>query len=392
MTGSPILDGIRILDFTWVLAGPYATRLLADFGAEVIKVQPPAVEPQDRIAQGYEANWNRNKLGVSLDLSKPEGLALARRLVAISDAVVENFSPRVMANWDLDYENLRKIRPAIIMLSMSTMGNTGPERNYTGFGPTVQAISGMTYLTSYPGRPPSGLGFAYADHVAGLYGAMALFGALEHRRKTGEGQYIDLSQVESMVNLMGPALLEHGLTGTPPGPQENRSSHSAPHGAYRCRGEDRWCAIDVRSEADWQGLCQALGNPFWTKDSRFTALSDRLDNADELDRLVEAWTLQQTAEEVMDSLQKAGVTAGTVQDADDLARDPQLIDRDFFVELDHPELGRTISDASPIRLSNSPAEYHRPAPIRGQDNEYAFGKLLGLSQEEMARLRSQGVI
>ena len=193
VTNRAILQNIRILDFTWVLAGPYATRIMADFGAEVIKVQPLISEAEDRFARGYYNTWNRNKLGITLNLNKPQGVALAKKLVGISDAVVENFAPRVMANWGLDYDNLKKIKPNIIMLSMSTMGNTGPWRDYVGFGPTVQAFSGITYLTSYRGKPPSGLGFSYADHVAGLMATLALLSAMEYRRKTGEGQYIDVS-------------------------------------------------------------------------------------------------------------------------------------------------------------------------------------------------------
>ena len=213
MTNQSVLQNIRILDFTWVLAGPYATRILADFGAEVIKVQPLLPQEEDEFRRGYDNTWNRNKLGITLNLNKPEGIALAKRLVGISDAVVENFTPRVMANWGLDYASLKKIKPDIIMLSLSTMGNTGPWRDYTGFGPTIQAFSGMTYLTSFPGKPPLGLGTSYADHIAGLYGCLALLGALEYRQKTGEGQYIDLSQVEAMASLLGGAVLDYQLEG-----------------------------------------------------------------------------------------------------------------------------------------------------------------------------------
>src|SRR4030042_46596 len=195
MTSEPVLQGIRILDFSWVLAGPYATRILADFGAEVIKVQPLLPREEDKFSRGYYNTWNRNKLGITLNLNKAGGIALAKRLVSISDAVVENFTPRVMANWGLDYTNLKEIKPDIIMLSLSTMGSTGPRRDYTGFGPTIQAFSGMTYLTSFPGKPPLGLGTSYADHIAGLFACLALLGALEYRRQTGAGQYIDLSQV-----------------------------------------------------------------------------------------------------------------------------------------------------------------------------------------------------
>ncbi len=392
MTNQSILHNIRILDFTWVLAGPYATRILADFGAEVLKVQPLMPQEEDRFARGYYNTWNRNKLGITLNLNKPQGLALAKRLVGISDAVVENFAPRVMANWRLDYEHLKKIKPDIIMLSMSTMGNTGPWRDYVGFGPTVQAFSGITYLTSYQDKPPSGLGYSYADHVAGLMTTLALLGALEYRHRTGEGQYIDVSQVETMSSLLGSAFLDYAISGKPPEPAGNRSSVAAPYGVYRCRGNDRWCAIGIFSDDEWRGFKQALGNPPWTEDVRFSTLSGRLENTDELDKLVESWTGEHTAEEVMILLQGQGVAAGVVQDASDLANDSQLRARGFFIELDHPELGKTISDATPIKLSDTPARYLRAAPVLGQDNDYVYKQLLGMSKEELAELRQQGII
>ena len=392
MTNQAILHNIRILDFSWVLAGPYATRLLADFGAEVIKVQPLVPAAEDKFSRGYDNTWNRNKLGIALNLNKPPGVALARRLVGISDAVVENFTPRVMANWGLDYPGLKEIKPDIIMLSMSTMGQTGPWRDYVGFGPTVQAFSGLTYLTSYPGKPPLGLGYSYADHVAGLTAALALLGAMEYRQRTGEGQYIDVSQVEAMASLLGDAILEYNISGQPPEPAGNRSSEAAPYGVYRCRGDDRWCAIGVFSDDEWQGFKRALGNPSWTENSKFSTLPGRLENAEELDKLVEGWTRERTAEEVMALLQDQGVAAGVVQAASDLPNDPQLRARNFFIELDHPELGKTIADATPIKLSDTSAKYNRAAPIVGQDNDYVYGELLGMREDEIAELRQQGII
>ncbi len=393
MTNRAVLQDIRILDFTWVLAGPYATRLLADFGAEVIKVQPLITsEAEDRFARGYYNTWNRNKLGITLNLDKPQGIALAKKLVGISDAVVENFTPRVMANWGLDYDNLKKVKPDIIMLSMSTMGNTGPWRDYVGFGPAVQAFSGITYLTSYPGKPPSGLGFSYADHVAGLAAALALLSALEYRRRVGEGQYIDVSEVEAMSSLLGNSILEYAVTGKAPESAGNRSSKAAPYGVYRCQGDDRWCAIAVFSEDEWVGLCRALGNPPWAKEDKFSTLSGRLEKADELDRLVEGWTREHAAEEVMVLLQAEAVAAGVVQDASDLTDDPQFRARDFFIGLEHSELGKNISDATPIKLSDTPARYKRPAPIQGQDNNYVYGELLGMSEDELTELKRLGVL
>jgi len=275
---------------------------------------------------------------------------------------------------------------------MSTMGNTGPWRDYAGFGPTVQAFSGITYLTSYPGKPPLGLGYSYADHVAGLMAVLALLGALEYRRRTGEGQFIDVSQVEAMASLLGDAIVDYTRNGKTVEPVGNSSTHAAPHGVYRCRGDDRWCAITVFTDEEWQGFKRALGNPNWAEDSRFATLTSRLKNVDELNRLVEGWTRRHTAEEVMTRLQEQEVAAGVVQDASDLANDPQLKQRGFFVELDHPELGKTISDATPIRLSGTPAKYHRAAPTPGQDNDYVYKQLLGMSESEVAELGERDII
>ena len=378
ITKQSILHNIRILDFSWVLAGPYATRLLADFGVEVIKVQPLiSSENDDAFARGYYSTWNRNKQGVTLNLNKPEGIELAKKLVSISDAVVENFTPRVMENWGLDYQSLKKVKTDIIMVSMSVMGQKSPHRDYVGYGPTVQALSGMTGLTSFPGKPPLGPGFSYADHIAGLYASLALLGALESRRRTGEGQHIDISEVEAMAGL-----LDNGF------PAGNSSPPAAPHNVYRCKGDNRWCAVAVFTEEEWRGLKRAVGNPAWAEDEKFATAAGRLDNREELDRLITVWTREHTAEEVMALLQKYGVAAGIVQDAVDLAGDPQLRARGFFIEDDEIP----FTDAAPIRMSASPAGYRRSAPSPGQDNDYVYGKLLGLSEGEIAVLKEKGVI
>jgi benzylsuccinate CoA-transferase BbsF subunit len=390
VTSPQILRDVRILDFTWVLAGPYATRLLADFGAKVIKVQPLlSTETDDEVSRGYYNTWNRNKLGVTLNLDRPEGIDLARKLVSISDVVAENFAPRVMANWGLDYENLKKIRPDIIMVSLSLMGHTGPWKDYTGYGPTVHAFSGMTYLTSFPGRAPTGPGFSYADHVAGLYASLAVLGALEQRRRTGAGQYIDISEVEVMAGLLGEAVKDFVVNGREPLPAGNRSREAAPHGVYPCRGKDRWCAIAVFTDAAWRGLKNALGNPAWAGEEKYDTLSGRIENSDELDRHISAWTKRFDAGDLAARLQANGVAAGAVQNAADLARDPQLNQRGCF--LDKPDMGKLV-DGSPIRLSGTPAVYSRPAPPPGRDNDYVYGRLLGLSKKEIIDLKNRGVI
>ena len=385
MIARPVLHNIRILDFTWVLAGPYATRLLADFGAEVIKVQPLiSSDGDDAFSRGYYNTWNRNKLGITLNLNRPEGVEIARRLSAVCDAVVENFTPRVMANWGLDYAGLKETRPDIIMLSMSMMGHTGPWRDYIGFAPTIHAFSGLTYLTAFPDGPPLGPGFSYADHVAGLHASLALLGALEQRRKTGEGQHIDISQVEAMLGLMGDV-----FTGKPPVPDGNRSPLAAPHDVYPC-ADGRWCALAVFTDNEWRGFKRALGGPAWAETEKFATAAVRQQNKDDLDVQVAAWTHGHTAAEVMSRLQENGVPAGVVQDAAHIARDPQLKARDFFIERPWP--GYSFVDASPVRLSESPAGYRRPAPPPGRDNEYVYGQLLGLAPDEMAALRDAGVI
>jgi crotonobetainyl-CoA:carnitine CoA-transferase CaiB-like acyl-CoA transferase len=383
-----ILHNIRILDFTWVLAGPYATRLLADFGAEVIKVQPLlSSEADDTLAQGYYATWNRNKLGVTLNLNKPEGIAIVKRLVGVCDAVIENFTPRVMANWGLDYRSLKKLKPDIIMVSMSAMGQKGKGRNYTGFAPTVHALSGMTHLTSFPGKQPSGPGFAYADHIAGLYASITLLGALEQRRQTGKGQHIDISEVKAIKSLMGGGIQKKD---TPMEPAGNRSPLAAPHNVYKCKGENRWCAITVYTEGEWCALKKAMGNPAWAEENKFSTQEGRKDNETELDKRITAWTRKYTAGELDKILQGQGIASGTVQDAFDIFIDPQLKSRNFFIKAPDGEFG--LTDANPIRMNDAGARYKNVAPAPGQDNDYVYGKLLFMTRKEIETLRKKGVI
>lgn len=304
MTEHSPLDTIRILDFTWVLAGPYGTRLLADFGAEVVKVQPVTTpDAADAFDRGYYNTWNRDKLGITLDMNREEGLELAKRLIAVSDVVIENFTPRVMANWGLTYPEMVGTKPDIIMVSMSAFGHTGPKSGHAGFAPTVQAASGLTGLVTSPDGDPLGPGFSIADHIAGLYASIAVLGALEHRRKTGKGQFIDISQQETMMSLLGGAFLEQQTTGR------------------------------VSPPPDTNGL--------------------------------------------------------DISNAADLFNDPHLRERGFF--LDRPDIGKLV-DANPVRLSEPPAQYRKPSPAPGEDNEYVFKTLLGLSNKEIDTLRRSGII
>ena len=391
--GRPPLEGIRVLDFTWMLAGPYATRMLADFGAEVIKVQSKLTATgAENNGTGYFAAWNRNKLGITLDMSRPEARGLALELAATCDVVMENFTPRVMDNWDLDYDHLKAANPSLVMVSLSGFGHSGPWRDFAALGPTVQALSGITYLSAYDKGTPDGIGLAYADHVCGLYAALAVLAALRRRDDTGEGAYIDISEYEATCSLLGPALLDYSLNQRSAIPLGNRSEWMSPHGCYRCKGEDAWCVIASSTEEEWQALCIAMQKPELADDARFSSLPRRLANYEELDEIIGNWTSGFPPRRVMNILQQAGVPCAAVNNAAELARDPMLEERGFFVELDHPVLGKITSDANPVRLNLTPAQYYRAAPLLGQDNRSVFIGMLGMDEGRFDEYISRGII
>ncbi len=390
-----ILEELRVLDLTRVAAGPYTTRIIADFGAEVIKLQTK------KIATGAESNesayfraWNRNKRSITLDLSYPEAKELFLKLTRISDVVVENFSPRVMQNWGLNYDNLKKVRPDLIMISMSAMGQTGPWKNFVAFGPTIQSLGGLTYLTSFSKDKPLGLGYAYADMIAGLYGAVAILAALEYRRQTGCGQYIDLSEYEAVCTTIGPALLDAFINSNNILPEGNSATHipAAPYGCYKCKGDERWCAVAVFSDDEWQSLCNLLGNPSRAGEDRFSSLSNRKKNKVELDKWLADWMANRSAEEAVKLLQGAGIPAGIIQNAGDLAGDPHLHARNFFAELKVPDRDGTQTETSPIKFSGAKNGLWKAAPSLGRDNYYVYGKLLGLTETQIKRYIKRGII
>jgi crotonobetainyl-CoA:carnitine CoA-transferase CaiB-like acyl-CoA transferase len=390
-----ILHGLRILDFSWVLAGPYATRILADFGAEVIKVQSRKIASGVELnTTGYFNTWNRGKLSIALDLSHHRGRDLVLRLVGMSDVVVENFTPRVMPNWGLSYENLKKVKPNLIMVSMSGMGQTGPWRDFVALGPTVQALSGITYLTSFSIDSPMGLGYSHADHIAGLYLSLAILAALEYRDRIGKGQYIDVSEYEAMCTMLGPVIMDYAVNHNPIMPQGNNPDYTiaAPYGCYKCLGDDKWCVIAVFTDEEWRALCCVLGNPPWTKETRFSTMKQRQEQVKALNELLEQWTTRYSPEEVTSLLQGVGVAASVVKDACELAKDPQLVARGFFTKGSHPLMGETTSDSTPIRLDRTPAQFKRMAPLLGQDNNYVYQELLGMSEQELSRYIEDGVI
>lgn len=395
----PPLKGIRVIDFTWVVAGPVATRILAEQGAEVIKVErkmPPALEPR-RV--GLQGGLNRNKLSAAINMNEPRGVELARRLAAISDIVVDNFSARVMREWGMDYQSLSAIKPDIICLSMSGFGHSGPRANYVSYGPTLQALAGFTMMMADASGAPAGFGYSYSDVAAGQAGALAVLIALWHRRRTGRGQFIDLSQFEAVAGLIGPAILDAAINRRKQSPFGNRSQEApaAPSGIYRCRpsggDNDRWIAIAVRAHSEWRRFVTALGSPLWASDENFRTLFSRMRNREELDSHVAQWTAKHHAEEAMEILQEVGIAAGLVANGADLCeRDPQLIDRGFWSSVMLPDASTTQVPGAPFKLPAAPAVAPRCAPEIGDDNDYVLGALLGLSRAEREALAASGAI
>jgi benzylsuccinate CoA-transferase BbsF subunit len=401
------LAGLRVVDFTWVGVGPLLTKYLADFGAEVIRIEsrthldslryaPPFVEGRPGIERsGHFLNLNTSKSHVTLNLDHPRGRALARRLIAEADVVAESFTSRVMEKWRLTYDDLRQVKRDLVMISLSMEGRTGPHRDWLGFGTVLQAAAGLAEMTGWPDRPPSIPGVAYTDWTTPFFGLVALLAALDYRRRTGQGQYIDVSNLEVGVNCLGTAVLDYTVNGR----GQRRAGNewmvgdlpgAAPHGVYRCQGTNRWCAIAVCNEQEWRRFCDVLDHPAWTRERRFATVLNRVKHRDELNALVDAWTSQQRAEDVMHRLQAAGIAAGVVQNAADLACDPQLAHRGQDIFLDHPEVGVQRYDAPAFHLTASPAQL-RPVPTLGQHNAYVFKGLLGLSDAEYDALDADGV-
>ena len=388
------LEGIRVLDFTHVVAGPIATRILADHGAEVLKVERTKTLDLGERRGGFFGNLNRGKKSLILDMRDPRGVDIARRLAAKSDVVIDNFSARVMGSWGLDYEGLRTLRRDIIAVGMSGFGKTGPLKDYVSFGPTLHALCGHTLLMRPPSREPAGWGFSHADVCAGLNGAIAAIAALYHRAATGEGQFIDLSQLESVTTYMGPLLLELVNAGGAADPPANRSQErpGAPHGVYRAAGEDRWVAIAVLSQDDWRRFVEAVAEP-WVHDARFATESSRLAEVATLDEAVERWTSSRAPEEATALLQRYGVAAFTVADGEDLcARDPHLQWRGYWARVRDPE-GRTVAlDGVVSRLSETPGFVAGPGPLHGEHTDAVLADVLGLSASEIDRLRKERIV
>jgi len=398
-----LLEGIRIADFTWAWAGPYGTMLLAFMGAEVIKIESTKRPDHSRmrsLAAGPTFggpdhapifnDLNLSKMSITLDLSQPKAVELAKKVVSISDVVAENFRPGVMDKLGLGYEALKEVKPDVIMLSSSAVGGTGPQRHYVGYAPTFAALGGMAHLTGFPDGPPVPL-MGSSDLRSATTSAFAILVALYHRAQTGEGQHIDLSSTETIAVLVGDAILDYTMNNRVSSRKGNRDEIMAPHNCYPCQGNN-WVSIAIATDEEWESFCDALGNPPWTKDERFTDAFRRWQNQEELDKLIGEWTINYTHREVMERLQKAGVAAIPSFGGAELFSDPHLNERGFATEVSHPVIGKRKVVNVPWRFSATPAQVTSYAPLLGEHNEYVFGELLGMPQEEIQRLVAEGII
>ena len=410
------LQGIRVLDFSHIWAGPYCARILGDLGAEVIKIESvtrydpergpakiskgdrwkvypdshPGERPYDRAGR-FNA-YNRNKSSLTLDLRSDTGKRLIRRIIAISDVVIENFSLGVMARLGIDYDDCKEIRPDILYISLTGFGRTGPEAGYAAFGLTQEAMSGLSSITGYEPGAPMGTGVFYGDPTGGVFGAAAVITGLLHRQLTGEGQLIDLSQREAFITILPELVMDYSANGNNLSTVANKHPEYAPYGCYRCMGEDSWVVINVESDREFVSLCRVMGRLELVEDARFSDMKSRKQSEEELDRLIEAWTRLHESQAVMRMLQEAGVAAGTVSTNAEVLSDPHFASRGFFETVDHPEAGRHKYIGMPWKFSETPVRIRRPAPGLGQHTESILKELIGLGDDEVASLRDQDII
>lgn len=399
------LHGVRVADFSWAWAGPFCAMHLAHLGAEVIKIEshirpdlgrrvpiyPAGMEPGlDR--SGYFNQWNQGKKSVLLNLRKREAIEIARQLIARCDVVVENFATGVMEHLGLGYDELKRLKPDIIMAAISGYGHTGPQGKYMGYGPAVAPLTGLSSLTGYPGGGPEEVGISYGDPNGGITAAAAICAALAARHRTGKGQYIDVSLWEGVAALMHEGWMEYAMNGAQPERMGNRDLWMSPHNCFRCAGEDEWVTIACGTEEEWQALCQAIGRPELATDPRFRTAPDRKAHEDELEAIVTAWTETRGKWDVTHALQAAGVAAFPSMNSKDLAEDRHLNERGFFARLPHAEVGVQTHTGVPWRFAHAPNGVRAPAPLLGADTDEVMRDLLGYSEHEIVRLKEAQVL
>lgn len=406
------LEGYRMLDFGTAWAGPQVGQVLADMGMEVIKVETRTRLDGSRMgrpivggdaAGGDEGKWpdmqplfhgiNRNKLGFTIDLKQPKARDIIERLIKVTDVVLDNSAPGAMARLGLDHESLQAIKSDIISISLTGCGESGPLRDTLVYAPLIIAHGGLQSIIGYSGeQTPMQVMFGYGDCNASIHGVFAVLAALWHREKTREGQHIELAECYAVTNLLGEAIMDYVMNGRTMKPRGNRHPYMCPHNAYRCKGEDKWVTIAVKTDEEWRNFCKAIGEPDWTKEKKFADMQSRLKNQEELDRLITAWTINYSPYEVTDILQKANVAATPVMNIEDQYADPHYRERETYVEVEHPLVGTEILYTTPLRLSKTPGDIRRHAPSLGEDNDYVLGDLLGMSKEEIMRLEEERVI
>jgi crotonobetainyl-CoA:carnitine CoA-transferase CaiB-like acyl-CoA transferase len=426
------LEGVRVVAMPVVLAGPFATMLLADLGAEVILVESvhhfPVItrgympRPFQELVpttgatfggtgglQTYVDHWagdrpwdrfvlfhalGRNKLSCCMDLSRPEGIDVFKKLIAVSDVFLESNAAATVEKLGITYDVLKEVRPDLIYLTMPGLGASGPHKYCSLFGAQLQALAGHTWLTGYPDldlTTTQSLLF-HCDASSGATAAFAVLCALNYRRRTGKGQYIDMAQIETIIPHLAEAMMDYAMNGRVQTAMGNRHTSMAPHGVYRCRGDDRWVAIAVGSDEEWDGFCRALDNPSWAADQRFSTVLGRLQYQDELDRLIEDWTICHDNYEVMYILQKEGVPAGPVLDQRDAYHDAQLVSRGFFEVVRHREAGTHLYPGMLWKMNGTPLSIRKPPPCLGEHNEYVFRELMGMSDSEVLELEKHQII
>jgi len=400
------LEGVRVVDLTHVFAGPTCTRILADLGADVIRFESPTRLDVTRNLiitdnDGLDHPWHRasyfvirnvNKREMVLDLAKPEGIEIFKKLVATADVVAESFTPRVMAQFGLAYSDLAKIKPGLIMISLSGYGQDGPMRDFGAYGMGLEPASGISSITGYGDGPPIRSGLSFTDPYSGFAGAGAVLTALHYRRRTGKGQYIDLSEQEAAIPVMGAALLEQQMTGRTPARRGDRSQHAAPQGCYRCAGDDRWAVISCADDAEFERLARATGHPEWLDDSRFATALARHEHHDALDEAITSWTMRRGHYDVMHTLQGAGVKAAGVLDGRDALLDPHFKARRQYDIIDQPLLGkRPMPKHTAARFTRFDTSARLHAPLLGEHNGEILSEL-GYSESEIAALRESKVI
>ena len=401
---SSVFSGLKISAFCWAVVGPLTMKYFADYGATVIRVETNKRPCTMRISapykddkpgldrSGYFNHFNANIFSLALNMDHPRALEVAKRLVAEADVVMENFTPGVMERWGLGYEELKRVKPDIIMLRQSGFGSGGPYAQQPAFGMILAAMAGLPNFIGWPDGGPLPVGVsAYTDCISPRFAAAALIAALDYRNKTGKGQLLDLSQFETTLYFIIPAILEYISSGREPSRIGNSCPYAVPHGVYPCKGDDRWCTIAVFSDEQWANLCKVIGRTECLEEPRFNTLLNRKKNEGEINELISGWTINFTPEEVTAQMQSAGVPAGVVKNAADIYDDPQLRQRKLFWALNHPDMGLFTHLGQGFELSKTPAQARMPSPRLGEHTEYVCTKILGMTDQEFVELVGAGV-